>query len=99
MNKKGFTIIELMAVLIIIAILATLVIGVIIRYSDDANDTYYESLKKQIDLAGKSYYSDNPKIRPHGEILDGQKVIGKKLYVNELLQNNYLINDVVGANG
>lgn len=45
MNKKGFTIIELMAVLIIIAIFATLVIGGIIRYSDDANDTYYDALK------------------------------------------------------
>lgn len=31
--------------------------------------------------------------------MDGQKVIGKKIYVNELLENNYLINDVVGANG
>lgn len=98
--KNGFTIIELMAVIVIIAILATLVIGGVLIYRDNANDEYYESLKNQIVLSGKNYYSDNPSLKPHGQVSDnGQKVIGKKLYVQDLLNNNYLINDVVGANG
>lgn len=39
MNKKGFTIVELMAVLIIIAILATLVIGGVTRYVNKGKDS------------------------------------------------------------
>lgn len=99
MNKKGFTIVELMAVLIIIAILATLVIGGVTRYVNKGKDSYYDSLKNQISLAGKSYYSDNLNERPTGQINEnGDKVIGAKLYVDDLLDEDYLVNDVVGAN-
>ncbi len=88
-----------MAVLIIIAILATLAIGGVTRYVNKGKDSYYDSLKNQISLAGKSYYSDNLKERPTGQINEnGEKVIGEKLYVKDLLDKGYLINDVVGAN-
>lgn len=99
MNKKGFTIVELMAVLIIIAILATLVIGVVTRYVNKGKDSYYNSLKNQISLAGKSYCYDSLKERPKGKINENRdKVVGTKLYVDYLLDKNYLINDVFVVN-
>ncbi|MFQ6861935.1 MAG: type IV pilin protein [Beduini sp.] len=49
-NKKGFTLIELVVVLVIIAILAAITVPVVTGYIEDANDARYVSEARAIYL-------------------------------------------------
>lgn len=58
-NKKAFTIVELLAVIVIISILSALIVPNITRYMDKARDEYNDNVKKQMIIAGKNFYGDN----------------------------------------
>ncbi|UQZ89072.1 hypothetical protein C4J81_07620 [Deltaproteobacteria bacterium Smac51] len=58
-NKKGFTLIELMIVVAIIAILATIAVPMYQRYIERARNSASQSLLKQLALAEESYNVDN----------------------------------------
>ena len=58
-KKKGFTIIELLAAIVIVGILASVASIVINRYILQGHNTVDNQLEKQLVLAAKSYYSDN----------------------------------------
>ena len=55
---KGFTIIELLGVLAIIAILALVIIPAVMRYIQKGKDEYNEGIKEQLVLAAKDRYSE-----------------------------------------
>jgi len=98
-QKKGFTIIELMAVIVIIAIIATLVVTSVISYREKAKEEYISALKDQLELAARSYYSDNPKSLPRGQIEDGYKIYNSYVMVSNLMVNNYFTNNLVDDEG
>lgn len=98
-DKKGFTLIEVLAVIVILAVIAGLIIPNIKRYKDKGNKEYYDKLKDNVILAAKDYYSNHPEELPRGQVtyVDGVEV---RLYTTELslqnlINNNYLTNEVV----
>ena len=102
-DKKGFTLIEVLAVIVILAVIAGLIIPNIKRYKDKGNKEYYDKLKDNVILAAKDYYSNHPEELPRGQVayVDGVEV---RLYTTELslqnlINNNYLTNEVVDTQG
>ena len=102
-DKKGFTLIEVLAVIVILAVIAGLIIPNIKRYKDKGNKEYYDKLKDNVVLAAKDYYSNHPEELPRGQVtyVDGVEV---RLYTTELslqnlINNNYLTNEVVDTQG
>ncbi len=59
MNDKGFTLIELMAVVTILVILSLIVIPIIDKNVKRSKDDMYKIQIENIRMAGQSYYSDN----------------------------------------
>jgi len=98
-QKKGFTIVELLAVIVIIAILATLVITSVISYREKAKEEYMNTLKDQLALAAKSYYSDNPKELPRGQVEGDYKRYNTSVKASDLAINNYFTNELVDNEG
>ncbi len=98
-HDKGYTLVELMAVLIIIGILATLVVASIGKYKQRAAEEYVNSLEGQMELAAKSYYSDNPTELPRGQIVGEEKIYSTKIMASTLADAGYFTNELVDQNG
>ncbi|MGM9878832.1 MAG: prepilin-type N-terminal cleavage/methylation domain-containing protein [Bacilli bacterium] len=58
-NKKGFTMVEVLVVVAIIAVLATTIIPIVSNYIQKGKDDYNEKLKKQLLVSGKDYFTNN----------------------------------------
>ena len=91
-NRKGFTLVEVLAVVIILSVLSIMVIPNVSEYVAQGKDEYNKSLKKTLTLAGKNFYSDNrmriPK--PVGVVTDF-------VTANELSSQNYLTGSFVDS--
>lgn len=107
-NKKGFTLIEVLAVIIILAVIAGLIIPNIKRYRDRGNKEYYDKLKDNVILAAKDYFSNHPEELPRGQMGEEKDVEGNThsvliynmiLDANKLVDGNYLTNQVADENG
>ncbi|MDD5980132.1 MAG: polymorphic toxin-type HINT domain-containing protein [bacterium] len=98
-NKKGFTLVEVLSVLIIMGILATLIVASIGKYKERAADEYINSLEGQMELAAKSYYSDHPNELPRGQIENGEKIYSTKIMASTLADAGYFTNELVDQNG
>lgn len=59
MNKKGFTLVEILAAITLLAILATLTINVSVRKINESKEKGLETLIKSIELAAKDYIIEN----------------------------------------
>ena len=83
-NQNGFTMVELLASIVIMGLLAAVAIGAISFLLDTAKKRYYESLEKTVILAGQSYYADNKSQLP--------KAIGdsRKISLKTLVDKKYL---------
>ena len=91
MNKSGFTLIELIAVIVLISsivLVTTIAIG---KYTSYGFTTLDDQLEKQLFLSAKGYVSDNKK-----RLITNDKVIIK---YEELKGNNYITNDLVDSDG
>ena len=84
MNKKGFTMVELLATIIILGILMGSAIVAISWILDLNKKEYYSTLEKNVILAAKSYYADHRSALP--------KSIGysRKITLKTLVEKNYL---------
>ena len=82
--KKGFTLIELMAVIVIIALIALFVFPNIVNQIKKSNDSNNDSLSSVIISAAKRYVNDNP--NDFGEKKDHNYCID----INTLIDNDYL---------
>lgn len=58
-NNKGFTLIEMLAVVVILGILATIMVPTVTTVIKKNKEDNYENLKKSINSAAKMYISDN----------------------------------------
>jgi len=59
MNKKGFTLVELLAVLVIIGLLAVTIIPVVTNNIIDSKEKTRDMQKSSIIEASKNYHADN----------------------------------------
>ncbi len=96
-NKKGFTLVEILAVIVIIAILSGLVIIAVNRYIKKGKDNFNKSVENTLVSNAKNYYSENLSELPNGKIEDGSARYIDVLWASELLSQGYYTNDIVDA--
>ena len=58
MNKRAFTLLELLATIIILGLLTTIVVGAILPLLNRGNNEYYNSQEDMIILAARDYFTD-----------------------------------------
>lgn len=86
LNKKGFTMVELLAVVTILGVLAIVAIPSTKYLIERGKENYYVAQKNQIELAAKEYLKDNPQLLP-GEV-GGNRIIT----LRELIAHKYISN-------
>ena len=59
MNKKGFTLVELLAIIVILGIIITIVYPLVVSTINDAKKNAYTSQKEIVIKAAKLYYLDH----------------------------------------
>lgn len=91
-KEKGFTLIEVLAVVIIIGILLLLVVPNVYRYLKRGTDEYYKNLENTVSLSGKDYFNDYRALLP--KYINNVAV----LTLEELVENKY-IDPVVDSEG
>ena len=92
-KNKGFSLVELLAVVVIMGILATIGIAAVSSLIDKADKEYENSHKNTIIIAAQTYMQSNKNLVP--------KVVGENVKVNvsELRKANYLKEDIKNKNG
>ena len=92
-NKKGFTLVELLGTIVIIGILSGLAISGVTRMINNAKKETSESQKKTIKMAAESYFQSNVKKLP--------KVIGSSSIVSakELNDAKYITTELKNEDG
>ena len=60
MNKKGFSLIEMLAVVAILGILSTVAVSAVSRFQHNARQQAYDTLTESASLAAESYYLTHP---------------------------------------
>ena len=63
-QKRGFTMIELLAVLVILGIIMVIAVPSVVGYLQDSKQKYYEQLEDSVMTAGKEYFSDHRSLLP-----------------------------------
>ena len=92
-NKKGFTLAELLISILILAVLAIFIIPNISDYIKISKDDYNSSVKRQMLLSGKNYYSENTNLLPKdsgGKVYDwvsAQKLASLKYTSKEFIDS------------
>lgn len=94
-NKKGFTLVEVLGVLVIIGVLALIVVPKITEYMQNGKDNYNNKLGGQLLLTGKSYFSDNKKELPTD---NSSKKYGYITW-DQLDSDKYTTNSLVDSEG
>ena len=91
MNKKAFTLIELIAVIVILAII--MMIGVTgYNYAiGNSKDNYYKTVEQELTLAGNDYFNNHRDLKP---LNDGNEGVS----ISDLINDGY-IDDVKDDDG
>jgi len=64
MNKKGFTLIELISIIVILSIIVLVAVPAFNKYIFKTEDNYYKTLSKSVKTAGMEYMSENSSFLP-----------------------------------
>ncbi len=91
-NRRGFTLIEMIGVVIIIGIIAIIAFNTFTGNLKGFRDDYYVSTERTLEESGKEFFNDNRRFRPDS-ILTAQKVS-----IGTLTKNNY-VNNIDDYNG
>ena len=94
-NNKAFTIVEVLAVVVIIAILAGVTIPGISKYVSSSKERYDDSLNDQALVAGKDFYTDHKSRIPNTNSTKMTDVVTFK----ELASLKYLSKNFVDSDG
>ena len=84
MKKNGFTLIEIIGVIVILGIIAIIAIPTFTRNLNEFRDDYYKSQESTFLASGKEFFSDNSKYLP-SEYFESSKVT-----LNTLEGQNYI---------
>lgn len=98
-NMKGFTFVEILAVLTLLSVLVAVAVPIVAKYVGKGKDDYNEELKNQLVLAGKAYYASNPKLLPVKRSVYVDKVATSYVLAITLETNNFLSKELVDADG
>ena len=85
-KEKGFTLIELIAVVIILGLIALIAIPYFTGSMKTFRDDYYDSLSQTVESAGKEFFKDNTKYLPSKELQSS------KVTINNLIKQKYINN-------
>ena len=85
-NEKGFTLIELIAVVIILGLIALIAIPYFTGSMKTFREDYYDSLSTTVESAGKEFFKDNTKYLPSKELYSS------KVSINNLIKQKYINN-------
>ena len=91
-NNKGFSLVEILAVIVILGIISTVGIVSVTRLVDSSRKHFYESQQNNLVLAARAYVEDHKEIQPKN-IGEKEKISLKTLY-----DNNYLKDKIVDKN-
>ncbi len=100
-NKKGFTMVEILVTVAIIAVLAGIAIPLVTSYIQNGKNEYNEKLKDQLLISGKEYFTDNRQKLPvkyyTGIYKDGKDY--SYVSLPEMQSNNYVSKEFIDADG
>ena len=91
-NKKGFTLIEMIGVVIIIGIIAIIAFNTFTGNLKEFRDDYYTDLERTLSESGKEFFNDNRRFRPDSVFF------AQKVTLDVLVAKNY-ISEVEDYNG
>lgn len=85
MNNSGFTLVELTAIIIILALIFLIAFPNLQNIARDDNEKQYETMKKDLCLAGETYIYSN--VNNFGELSQGKKI---EITINDLIKNDII---------
>ncbi len=92
MNKKGFTLVELLATIAIMGIMSGIAIMGVGRIIRRSRINYYKAEKNMIEIATKNYFAD------HRSLLPKKANQSREIYVETLLTTKYLEKEPMSHN-
>lgn len=99
-NKKGFSLVELLIVIVIIGILAGIIIPSVTKYLKKGKEEYNKGLGTEIISVAKTYYSENKVELPRGYINEQGLPVNKVLIsLSFLYNNNYITGTFQDSDG
>ncbi len=100
MNRRGFTLVEVLAVVAILAVLAGIAIPAVYRYVIKGRENYYVGLESSLESNAQDYYSTRLQELPRGQLdSNGNPIYTTKLYLSTLEDLNMVTNKVLDADG
>ena len=92
-NKKGFSLVELLAVIVILGLIAAIGIGVTSNLVEKSKREKMESQKNTVTMSAQTYMQNNKNLVP--------KIIGESsiIQVSDLRAAKYLTEDIKNDNG
>lgn len=102
MNKKGFTMVELLAVVVLLGVLAAIAMPTVQKYIGEARTRYNNQLENQLVIAGKAYFSDNRNLLPkltYNDRVSMKEEAESNVTSSELMTRNYLKNELKDYDG
>ena len=92
MNKKGFTLIEILAVITILSIIGVIIVIKVGETVNTAKNSLSDNQIKKIIEATKKYMIENPDLLPSIESLDNIIITTNELLENGIIENENIIN-------
>lgn len=89
-NKTAFTLTEVLAVLVVLGIIAAVIILSVSKYQNRMRTEYYDKLDATVLATGKTYFKDNPDLRPIAILESSSVSYNDNTSGNELLEKKYL---------
>lgn len=87
-NKKGFTLVELLAVVAILIVLALIITPIVDKNIKKSKEKMYLIQIENMRLVGKNYFTDNIQLRP---TVDGNYY---HIGINKLVEKGYIENNI-----